>query len=68
MWVGEYHPGQLELGSAYMGRMRVPERRWLAKSARPTGFRPFTVEDGKVWGVHTDDLDVESVRAYEIVR
>jgi hypothetical protein len=78
VWVGEYHPGQLELGSAYMGRMRVPERRWLvfgqsdatltATVRMPDGFRPFTVEDGRVWGVHTDDLDVESVRAYEIGR
>ena len=77
VWVGDYHPGQLELGSAYMGRLPVPERKWLVFDQNgtlestvrtPDGFRPFTVENGKVWGVHTDDLDVESVRAYEIVR
>lgn len=48
-WIGDYYPGQLELGSAYMGRMRVPARRWLifgedgrliATIRTPSGFRP----------------------------
>ena len=77
VWVGEYHPGQLTLGIAFMGRLRVPERRWLILGAdggviatvrTPLGFRPMTVRGGRVWGVATDELDVEAVRAYDIVR
>lgn len=76
-WVGDYFPGQLELSAAYMGRMRVPARRWLvfgedgalvATAHIPAGFRPFEVRNGMVWGVFTDELDVESVRAYELLR
>jgi len=76
-WVGDYYPGQLELGAAYMGRMRVPARRWLvfgvdgdlvAIARTPAGFRPTGVHDGMVWGVYTDELDVESVRAYDVFR
>jgi len=57
--------------------MRVPERSWLvfgedgslkARVHTPTGFRAFAVRDGLVWGVSTDELDVESVVAYELVQ
>ena len=77
IWVGTYHPGQLELGAAYMGRLRLPARRWLvfdeagsmiATTRTPAGFRPFLVEGGSVWGVYTDEFDVESVQAYEVLR
>lgn len=56
---------------------RTRERRWLVFDAdgvltatlpTPEGFAPTVVHDGRVWGVFTDTLDVESVRAYEIVR
>lgn len=76
-WVGDYHPGQHQVVTAYMGPVRLPERRWrifaddgaLRATVRtPDGFRPVTVRDGRVWGVHTDELDVESVRAYRVER
>ena len=75
-WVEDYCPGQLGLGVAYMGRMRVPARDWLvfsdegvliATARTPAGFRPITVRKGMVWGVYVDEFDVESVRAYEVV-
>jgi hypothetical protein len=72
IWAGE-HPGEL----AVRGFSRSPERRWLVFDAggllvatlhTPEGFRPYAVRGGRVFGVFRDELDVESVRAYEIVR
>lgn len=57
--------------------MRVPGRRWLvfdprgvlvATLATPDGFEPYAVRDGLMWGVYSDEVDVESVRAYEVRR
>lgn len=57
--------------------LRVPARRWLvfdsggavvATVSIPDGFEPYAVRDSLLWGVYTDELDVESVRAYEIFR
>lgn len=54
---------------------RVPTRRWLgfgpdggvaSSLATPEGFEPYVVHEGLVWGVFTDELDVESVRAYRL--
>lgn len=76
-WVGAYQPGQLGLVAAYIGRLRVPSRRWLvfdvegslaAVGETPEGFRLYAVRENRAWGVFTDELDVESVRAYEIVK
>jgi hypothetical protein len=30
------------------------------------GFEPHAVREDRVWGVFKDELDVESVRAYEV--
>lgn len=77
VWVGEYTPGQLTMGVAYLGRPPQPRRRWLvfdnegaltAQLMMPEGFRPMAVDQDMVWGVHTDELGVESVRAYQVVR
>jgi len=66
-----------EMGVAFMGRMRLPERRWLvfgpdgavrAEVRTPDGFRPLAIRSDRVWGIYTDDFDVESVRAYGIRR
>lgn len=60
---------------AFTSELRVPARRWLvfdrdgaltATVSTPEGFEPHAVRDGRVWGVYTDELDVESVRAYEL--
>lgn len=56
---------------------RVPARRWLvfdpdgalaATVSTPEGFEPYAVREGRVWGVYSDELDVESIRAYELSR
>jgi hypothetical protein len=75
IWVGAYAG---EHTVPYPTRnARVPARRWLvfdtqgalaARVETPEGFLPHAVREGRVWGVYTDELEVESVRAYEIVQ
>lgn len=75
IWVGEY-PGQLGLLGLSPEVPRVPARRWLvfqsdgsiiAVVRTPEGFEPAMLDEGLVWGVYRDQLDVESVRAYAVV-
>ena len=76
IWVGDY-PGQVGLWGLTEEEPPMPERSWLILMptgeitgllTTPTGFEPHAVRDGLVWGVHTDELNVESVRAYAIER
>jgi hypothetical protein len=57
--------------------LRMPEREWMVFDSRgsleatfrtPEGFEPHRVRDDVIWGVYTDDLDIESVRAYRLDR
>ncbi len=57
--------------------LRIPGRWWLVFGSRgavsatlrtPEGFEPYAGSDGLVWGVYSDELDVESVRAYQLLR
>jgi hypothetical protein len=75
IWVGAY-AGQLTMPGTPLNA-RVPARRWLvfgpdgalAGSVHTAeGFQPHAVRDGQVWGVFRDQLDIESVRAYDIVK
>jgi len=75
VWVGEY-VGPLEIPYPPL-HVRVPERSWLVFDAAgaltatvrtPMGFQPHAVRDERIWGVFTDELDVESIRAYEVVK
>jgi hypothetical protein len=74
LWVGDY-AGILTIVATPVDR-RVPARRWLvfdsaglltATVETPAGFQPRAAAGDRVWGVHRDELDVESVRGYEIV-
>ncbi len=74
VWLADY-PGQLALPGVLPNRRRMPARRWLvfgpdgaitAAVETPEGFEPYFVRDNAVWGVYKDELDVESVRAYQI--
>lgn len=74
IWVGEY-PGQLGLPEIGPEWLRLPERRWLvfdtdgallATTRTPGGFSLHAVHRGRLWGVFTDELAVESVRAYVV--
>lgn len=74
IWVGAYAG---EHSSIYPPRnLPPPARRWLVFDAdgaltatvgTPAGFQPHAVRDGHVWGVFMDELEVESVRAYEVL-
>lgn len=55
----------------------IPERRWLvfgpdgaltAQVSTAEGFEPYAVRQGRMWGVYTDEVDVESIRAYRLSR
>jgi len=45
-----------------------PDGRWLGAVAMPDGFRPLHVGGDWVLGVWRDELDVERVRLYRLVR
>lgn len=58
-------------------QLRTPSRRWLvftsdgvleARVQTPEGFEPYSVDGDHVWGVYSDSLGVESIRAYAITR
>ncbi len=72
VWVGEYPGPEMVIPGA-----RMPERQWLvfapegelrATLRTPTGFRLHFVRGDMLLGVHTDELGVESVRAYRMGR
>jgi hypothetical protein len=73
IWVGAY-PGQVEMPGTPLNA-RLPERRWLVFGADgalvatvqvPEGFQPHTIRERRIWGVFRDELDIESVHAYEL--
>ena len=73
IWVGEY-VGPIEVPGLPF-RERVPQRQWMvfdsggvltATVETPAGFQPHALRRGEVWGVFTNELDVESVRGYAI--
>ena len=58
-------------------RIRVPARTWsvygidgtmVARLDTPEGFEPYSLNGDTIWGVFSDELDVESVRAYQVIR
>ncbi len=62
---------------AFKPQLRMPARRWLvfdslgtAKASldTPVGFEPYALQEEILWGVYTDELDVEAVRAYRVTR
>ena len=66
-----------QVPEAFKGKLRVPAREWLvftsdgtvnATFTTPEGFEPYALRGDDLWGVYTDELDVESVRAYTLTR
>jgi hypothetical protein len=56
---------------------RSPQREWLvfdslgalmARVSTPVGFRPLSVGAAEVIGVFVDELGVESIQVYEVIR
>jgi hypothetical protein len=75
VWVGAY-AGQLRMMGTPLNA-RVPARQWvvfdregvlIAAVQTPAGFEPHAILNDRVWGVYEDDLEVESVRAYDIIK
>lgn len=70
-WVGRYREpegGAPRSGPKAMAwRVFGPDGRLLARLDTPDGFDVKVVRDGLVWGVHRDELDRETVRAYGVV-
>jgi len=71
IWVGEYAGPEAEFPTT-LGSV---SRRWVVfgpdgvirdRIQTPTGFIPMSLGEDIVWGVYRNDLDVESVRAYEV--
>jgi hypothetical protein len=60
----------LAVGTAEAAQFQVYEPEGdLARIVRwPESFEPYAVRDGLMWGVYSDAVEVESVRAYRIGR
>lgn len=43
-----------------------PDGAWLGTLAFPPRFEPRSMRDGRVAGIHRDDLGIETVRVYEL--
>lgn len=61
----------------FKAKLRMPAHRWFvfdslgaakASLVTPEGFEPYALREDILWGVYTDALDVESVRAYAVSR
>jgi hypothetical protein len=46
----------------------APDGSWLGEVRTPPGLRVHAVADDAVWGVHTDELGVETVRRHTLER
>ncbi len=62
--------------SEYAGSRQAPARwtvldpqgRWLGSVAMPERFRPYEVGESWILGVATDELDLERVQLYELIK
>lgn len=75
MWKGEY-PRQVALPGILPGSVSLRERRWLgfdrggalvASVRTPPRLDPHLVCDDRVWGVSRDELDVQTVRDFQLL-
>ncbi len=62
--------------SEYAGSRQVPTRwtvldpqgRWLGSVTMPERFRPYEIGESWILGVATDELDLERVQLYELIK
>ena len=66
LWLPSYRPAYPEEGSPYT--VISPDGEWLGQVETPPRFRILDVTGGLVLGVLRDDMDVENVVVYEVVR
>jgi hypothetical protein len=65
LWVGEYSGEYLDEGT---WNVFDPEGRWLGSVETPKGGRVFQIGSDFVLGMWRDDLEVERVMVYELVK
>ena len=65
LWVGDYSDEWLDEGT---WNVFDPEGRWLGPVETPVGGRIFQIGNDFVLGMWRDDLEVERVMAYELVK
>ena len=66
LWLPSYRPAYPEEGSPYT--VISPDGEWLGQVETPPRFRILDVTGGLVLGVLRDEMDVENVVVYEVVR
>ena len=66
LWLPSYRPAYPEEGSPYT--VISPDGEWLGQVETPPRFRILDVSGGLVLGVLRDDMDVENVVVYAVVR
>jgi hypothetical protein len=65
LWISDYDD---PTGPAGRWTIHDPEGRVLARIVMPERFQPYDAGDGWVLGREMDELDVEYIRLYEIVK
>ena len=65
VWLPSYRPGGAREGASDYTVVSA-DGEWLGTVEAPPRFRILDVAGGLVLGVHTDDMDVESVVVYEL--
>ena len=66
VWLPSYRPAYPEEGSPYT--VVSPEGEWLGQVETPPRFRILDVTGGLILGVLRDEMDVQNVVVYEVVR
>ena len=66
VWLPSYRPAYPEEGSPYT--IISPDGKWLGQVETPPRFRILDVTGGLVLGVLRDEMEVENVVVYEVVR
>jgi len=66
LWVSGYHLGSARKPTRFT--VFDPDSRWLGEMTVPENFQVFEIGEDYVLGVATDELDVEHVRMYGLVR
>ena len=66
VWLPSYRPAYPEEGSPYT--VIAPDGEWMGQVETPPRFRILDVTGGLVLGVLRDEMDVQNVVVYEVVR
>lgn len=72
IWIGGFMGPEMVIPGT-----RAPKRPWLvfdssgvlrAKTETPEGFLPYSVREGRLFGVFSDEMGAETIRVYSIMR